>query len=126
MTLVMTGKNGRRCGLAIAALLVLAAAAVARASDADARSWTRTVDLRLSPHQLGLPASTSPRRLARAALGRSARRLGLPRSLAGIRLQRDLRVSAGPAGGRALRTLRYTQTARGRRLLFSQIDVVVG
>src|SRR4051812_20581648 len=126
MTLVTTGKNGRRYGIAIAALLVLAAAAVARASDADARSWTRTVDLQLSPRQLGLPASSSPRRLARAALSRSARRLGLPRSLAGLRLQRDLRGSAGPSGGQALRTLRYTQTAAGRRLVFSQIDVVIG
>jgi PASTA domain len=129
MTLDVTRSGSRRGCFALAALLLFAAVAVAHASDADARgtgSWTRTVDLRLSPHQLGLPASTSPRRLARAALSRSARRLGLPRSLAGIRLQRDLRVSAGPAGGRALRTLRYTQTARGRRLLFSQIDVVVG
>jgi hypothetical protein len=129
MTLDMSGKRGRRCCFAIATLLLFAAVAGAHASNADAggtRSWTRTVDVRLSPRQLGLPASTSARRLARAALSRSARRLGLPRSLPGIRLQRDLRVPAGPAGGRALRTLRYTQTAVGRRLLFSQIDVVVG
>src|SRR6266545_2375730 len=71
----------RDCTVAAALAFGLVAAAV-HAGDADARAakpWTRTLQLRLSPQQLGLPASTSARRLARAALRHSARRLGLPR-----------------------------------------------
>ncbi len=82
-----------RSGVVAAVVVVAALAAVAvGAGDVEARgtdSWTRTVQLRLSARQLGLPASTSPRRLARAALSRSAGRLGLPRSLWGLRLERD-------------------------------------
>jgi hypothetical protein len=87
MTRDMTNEGvGRRNwigGVVFAAIVGLVLAGVAvRAGDGDARSakpWTRTVQLRLSPQRLGLPASTSARRLARAALSRSARRLGLPR-----------------------------------------------
>ena len=114
--------------LVVAVVVALAAVAAVRAGDADARgteSWTRTVQLRLSPKQLGLPASTSPRRLARAALSRSAGRLRLPRSLAGVRLERDQRAPAGSAVGVKLHSLRFQQTSGGRRVLWSQIDVLV-
>jgi hypothetical protein len=131
--LTADGEAGRtwRRGLIVVALMVLAltVAAGARTSDAHARgkeSWTRTLSLHVSPRQLGLPATTSARRLARAALGRSAGRLGLPKSLAGVRLVRDLRGPAGPAGGRKLHTLRFAQTSGGRPVLWSQIDVLVG
>lgn len=126
MKLDMTsGGDGRRSpigrGLVAAVIVVAALAAVAvGAGDADARgtaSWTRTVQVRLSSRQLGLGASTSPRRMARAALSRSAGRLALPRSLAGVRLQSDQRVPAGPSGGVELHVLRFEQTSGGRRVL---------
>jgi hypothetical protein len=121
VTIDGVGRRRWRRSLVGGALVILALAAVAAigAGDADARgteSWTRTLHVRLSPRQLGLPASTSPRRLARAALSRSARRLGLPRSLAGVRLERDQRSPAGPAGGLELHTVRFQQTSGGRRV----------
>ena len=110
--------------LAAAAFAALAVRPSAAAADAS-KPWTRTIELRLSPHELGLRASASPRRLARAALQRSARRLGLPRSLAGVRLAQDHRTPAGPAGASVLHGLRFQQTFSGRRVLWSQLDVVV-
>ena len=123
------GRRGliRACVLATFAGLLLAAVA-AHPGDAQARTpkpWTRTVQVRLTAEKLGLPASTSARRLARAALRRVAPRLRLSRSLAGIRLERDLRTPPGPAGGHSSHSLRFQQTFRGRRVLWSQIDVLV-
>lgn len=111
------------CGV----LVALAALAV-HPSDAAAdatKPWTRTLQLRLTPQRLGLPAHASARRMASAALRRSARRLGLPRLLAGVRLVRDLHTPSGPAEGVALDNLRFEQTSRGRRVIWSQLDVLV-
>ena len=123
------GRRGlMRGGLAAAIILVALAAVAARVEDAVARptnGWTRTFALRLSAQELGLPDSSPARRLARAALSRSAGRLGLPRSLAGVALKHDLRVPPGPARGLALHNLRFQQTSGGRRVLWSQIEVLV-
>ena len=67
----------------------------------------------------------SARELARAALERFAARLGLRRSIAGVRVVRELRVPAGTAGSSELRLLRFHQTAGGLRVVWSQIDVAV-
>ena len=113
---------------AVIALAALAAVAVGagtrmRAPPSPGRARSRCGSRRGS--SFGLPASTSPRRLARAALSRSARQLGLPRSLAGVRLARDLRTPPGPAGAVALHNLRFQQTSGGRRVIWSQLDVLI-
>ena len=124
----MSQPSRRRAPLLLAALCLFAlpaASAGARpAATASAGKWTTLVHHRLTAKALDLPASASPRRLARAALSRSAGRLGLRGSLRGLRLvsaDRAPRV----AGARDLRTLRFRQTAGGLRVLYSQIDVAV-
>ena len=97
----------------------------ARAKDRLAAGWTRTLSVQLSPRRLHLQADASPRRLARAALRRHARRLGLPRSLDGVRLARELRLAGGPGGARDLHSLRFRQTVGGVRVVWSKIDVAV-
>lgn len=74
--------------------------------------------------RLLLPASTSARRLARAALRRSAGRLGLPARwrVSGLSvISANRRSPPGPA----LHSLRFAQTVHGQRVLWSQIDVLV-
>ena len=123
------GRRGliRACVLATFAGLLLAAVA-AHPGDAQARTpkpWTRTVQVRLTAEKLGLPASTSARRLARAALRQSLGGSRLSRSLAGVRLERDLRTPPGPAGGHSVRKPALSADRRGRRVLWSQIDVLI-
>jgi hypothetical protein len=128
--------TARRVALSLAA----SAAAVARAAlvavgappgapadrgggrPAAARAWTRWVNVDLSARELGLRADASAQRLARAALRRNARGLGLRGS--GLRLARDDRSPAAD-GARAVRYLRFQQTAAGLRVVWSQIDVTV-
>ena len=73
--------------------------------------------------ELGLAPGAAARRLARAALERNARRLGLSRSN-GLRLASRFPLPRSN-GGRALRVLRFHQTASGLRVLWSQIDVTL-
>jgi PASTA domain len=106
----------------------LLAGVAVRAGDADAlvaKPWTRTLQPHWSSQQLGLPASAAPRRLGRAALRRAAPRLGLPRSLRGVRLERTLHTPPGSAGSPALDNLRFQQTAGGRRVVWSRLDVTL-
>src|SRR5580765_5235361 len=87
------------CAVLVALAVAALAALAVHPSDASAdatKPWTRTLQLRLTPQRLGLPAHASARRLARAALHRSARRLGLSRPLADVRLVRDLHTPPGP------------------------------
>jgi hypothetical protein len=60
-----------------------------------------------------------------AALRRAAPRLGLPRSLRGVRLERTLHTPPGSAGSPALDNLRFQQTAGGRRVVWSRLDVTL-
>jgi Thermolysin metallopeptidase, alpha-helical domain len=110
---------------AILALLVPAGAPGATGADADSASrapaWTRVLQPGLSRGDLGLPASASERALARAALERKARRLGLR---TGLRLDRQLRLPA-EQGGATIRDLRFQQTIGSLRLAWSQIDVSI-
>ena len=119
----------------VAALAALAAGLVPAAHAADAAgaeqepardqraaAWTRWIDVDLSARKLGLRADASAHRVAREALRRNARRLGLRRS--GLRLAGDIRMPAAD-GARAVRYLRFQQTAAGLRVVWSQIDVTV-
>jgi hypothetical protein len=90
-----------------------------------AAGWTRTLNGHLTPRRLDLPADASPRRLARAALKRHARQLGLPPSLSGVRFTRALHLPVGPAGASTLRSLRFQQTVGGVRVVWSKLDVAV-
>jgi hypothetical protein len=80
---------------------------------------TKLLDVDLSRNELGLPQRASAARLARAALDRNAERLGLPRS-SKLLLASDYRPPRS-AGGRAIRQLRFQQTASGLRVVWSQI-----
>lgn len=114
------------CVLALAPTAAQAAGtrgmAQARSQDQLAAGWTRTLNTNLSPRRLHLPADASPQRLARAALARHARRLGLNPSLSGLRLGQELGAAAG-AG--PLRVVRFRQTVGGVRVVWSQIDVAI-
>jgi Thermolysin metallopeptidase, alpha-helical domain len=108
-----------------AALAALAGLVVPSAADAQNPSaWTRQLSPGLSARQLDLPRDAPARALARAALRRTAGRLGLRASLRGVRLERDLRVP-GRAGARDLRLLRFHQTVAGVRVVWSQIDLTI-
>lgn len=120
-----------RIVLCLAALGVIGASAAAQAQSPDyprpqesAGSWTRMLAVDLTARELGLPAGSSAPRLARAALERNARRLGLRDSLASLRLEGRLRLPAAD-GARALEQLRFQQSAGPLRVVWSQIDVMV-
>ena len=108
---------------ATAAALVAVALSSSPAAAQDARGWTQQLDVDLSARELGLPPGAAASRLARAALERNARRLGLRRS-SGLRLASRFRPPRS-SGGRALRMLRFHQTASGLRVVWSQIDVTI-
>jgi hypothetical protein len=115
-------------GAMLAAITPGAARAADRGQEASATTrpaaWTRWLTVDLSRDDVGLSARASAPRLARAALLRQARRLGLSRSGGTLRLAGDLRLpDAGP--GRALRRLRFQQTVAGLRVVWSQIDVTI-
>jgi hypothetical protein len=123
---------------ASAAVVLVAALAPAAAQAADAASgerarpsgeaanpWTKRVTVGLSARELGLSGQVPPRRLARVAIQRFAERLGLRRSLAGVRFARQLRAPSGPDGAAELRLLRFQQTVGGVRVVWSQIDVTI-
>lgn len=114
--------------LPIATALLAVAVAVPTPALAGAKGgghgWTQRLTPNLSAHQLGLRAGAPARSLARAALSRDARRLGLPRSLRGVRLVRTLSAPAAPGANR-LSVFRFEQTVHGKRVLWSQIDVTV-
>jgi Zn-dependent metalloprotease len=123
-----------KAALALAALAVLAfIPATADGADALRRgpaqqvnsAWTRTLNVDLSARDLGLPVGASARRLARAALAREAGRLGLPRSLRGVRVVRTQHVPRAAGGAGELDLLRFQQTAGGLRVVWSQVDVTV-
>ena len=108
-----------RAIVATAACTAVAALGLASAAHAADNPWSRTVDRQLSAAQLGVEAGASPRTLARAAIDRSAPRLGLERS------PRGLRFAGEQATSRDLRVLRFQQTVGGLRVLWSAIDVAV-
>jgi hypothetical protein len=127
----MSGSEFSRSGAVLAAfatvVVVLLAAPAAESFAQDrprASRWTRSVQVGLSARRLGVPRRAPAAVIARAALARYAGRLGLRSSLRGLRLDRELPVPA-QAGGRALRQLRFQQTVRGVRVVWSQIDVTV-
>jgi len=100
--------------------------ALALASDAPAaeraQPWTRWVDADLSARDVGLRAAAPADRLARAALKRHERPLGLRGSE--LELAGDVTMPAAD-GARAARYLRYRQAVAGLRVTWSQIDVTV-
>ncbi len=109
--------------LAVTAIgAVVAGITPAAAQGADS-GWTKVLATDLSRHELDLPARAPAARLARAALDRSAARLGLSRS-SGLRLVSRFRPPRS-AGGRELRVLRFGQTASGLRVVWSQLDVTI-
>jgi len=98
----------------------------AQAADrSSAGEWTHRLELSLSPGELGLPAGAPARELARAALERKAGRLGLPKSLRGLRVAREQHVAPGSDGAAEVDPLRFQQTVHGARVLWSQIDVMI-
>jgi hypothetical protein len=109
----------RRHAAPLLAALVLTAVLSPSGSAHASGNWTHRLTVDLSARDLGLPAGTGPSRLAGEALQRLAPRLGLPRSLAGIRVEENQ-----PLGGGTAR-LRFQQTAHGRRIVWSQIDVMI-
>ena len=127
------GRLGRVAALALAAVAVITGTAYGAeatgggpAKDSTrAAGWTRALNVDLSARDLSLPASASARRLAKAALTRTARRLGVPRSLRGVRVAGTRHVPVGPRGARELDLMRFQQTVRGVRVLWSQIDIAV-
>jgi hypothetical protein len=96
-----------------------------RAKGKGGGSWTRTLDVGLSAADLDLPTGAPARELARAALERKAGRLGLPRALRGLRLDREQPIPGDQDGASELEILRYHQTVRGARVVWSQIDVTI-
>ena len=94
------------------------------AKSPTADPWRRVVTKRYTHETLGLGRDASARVLARAAIERSARSLGVRRR-AGIRFASEFAAPAARAGARRLRTLRFRQTMRGLRVLWSEIDVAV-
>jgi hypothetical protein len=108
--------------VALAALGLLAPAAADAARGAK-KPWTRTVDVNRSARQLGLPAGAPAEQLARRAVARNARRLGLPPATR-LRLAERLRLPGGQ-GAPAVTRLRFNQTAGKLRLVWSQLDVTV-
>jgi hypothetical protein len=93
-------------------------------ASAEPDRWrTRIATERYTPERLGLARDASVRQLARAAIDRSAGALGL-RSRTGITFASELQPSPAP-GAHALHMLRFQQTAGGRRVLWSEIDVAV-
>ena len=108
---------------ALAATVVLAAVAAPSAQAASSpkpTTWTKHVNRAVNAEQLGLPASASARSLGRMAIHRFAGELGLRGSLAGVRFA----LEQTPRGSK-LRQLRFRQTVKGLRVLYSQIDVAV-
>ncbi len=116
--------SSRASALAIALVLLVLLAVAAPAANGKG-AWTRTIAPGLSAGELGLPAGTSAQRLARAALRRESQRLGLARSLRGVRLDRRQHVPGGADGAAPLELLRFHQTVAGVRVLWSQIDVTI-
>ena len=106
-----------------AAALVAVALSSSPAAAQDARGWTHQLDVDLSARELGLPPGAAASRLARAALERNAKRLGLRRS-SELRLASRFRPPRS-SGGRTLRMLRFHQTVSGLRVVWSQIDVTI-
>jgi len=135
---VMTRKAALALTAAAAAVALAAAIptpALARGAEATASEpaqqskraggWTRALSVELSARDLGLSAGASAQRHAKAALERKAGRLGLPGSLSGVRVARARHVPRGPSGGRELDLVRFQQTVRGTRVVWSQIDVTI-
>jgi Thermolysin metallopeptidase, alpha-helical domain len=108
-----------RLPLALLAALLLTTVLSAAGPAHAASSWTHRLSVDLSARDLGLPAGAGPSVVAGEALQRLAPRLGLPKSLSGIRLEENRPLAGGTA------RLRFQQTAHGRRIAWSQIDVML-
>ena len=111
-------------GAVMRALLLAAVLTAAFTSTAHADPWQRVVDKQQSRDALRVDRDASAQALARAAIERSARALGL-QSLDGIRFASEAPAPPPAAGARALRTLRFQQSVGGLRVLWSEIDVAV-
>jgi Zn-dependent metalloprotease len=101
-----------------AAVLAAALLGTPRA-DAAGSQWARSIDTPRTPAQLGLPADASPRRLAVAALARSAAKLAPTGRLGGLRVVGQ----PAPLGDHG-HGLRFRQTTGGLRVLWSDLAVV--
>jgi hypothetical protein len=101
------------------AILAGAVALVAiQAGPAEASNWSRQVHSPIAAKKLGLPADAGPARLGRAAIERRiGGRLG--------KLDAVARMSSQPPGGRRTTTVRFRQSLDGRRVLWSQFNVLV-
>ena len=108
---------------AFCALVFTTAALLAPGAEAADGNWSRHVDGPITAKQLDLPSSTGPSRLGRAAIERSARKLTGGGRLGP--LDAVGRLSTRPPGGRAATTLRFRQSLDGRRVLWSQLNVLV-
>lgn len=104
-----------KMGIAAAAVALVAA----HAPPADAASnWSRQINRPIAAKRLGLPSDAGPVRLGRAAVERKIGvRLG--------KLDAVARLSAKPPGGRRTTTVRFRQSLAGRRVLWSQLNVLV-
>ena len=111
------------CALvALGGALAPAAAAQAAEPESAPKPWTQWVSADLSARDVGLRAAAPADRVARAAVRRHARRLGLRGSK--LELASDVPMAAAD-GARPVRYLRYRQTVGGLRVAWSQIDVSV-
>ena len=124
----------RKAPALVVALVAMLVPTTAEAADAGSTGsqragergadWTRTLTLDLSERELGLPAGASAQKLARAALRRKSKRIGLSEARSRLRLDGRLRLPAAD-GARAVSQLRFQQTVGSLRLVWSQIDVAV-
>ena len=125
MSTLTLSEHARRWGRGAAVLAALIAAlSVAATAHAAGSHWSRHVDGPLSAGRLHLPAGASPQRLARAAIAHSRHRLVGDARLGGLTFAGELRAPT-PPGARRIHALRLRQTLAGRRVLWSQLDVVV-
>ena len=109
----------RALAVAVVSAAVLTPAVAAAADDPPPpkSAWSFHVQTSLSTRKLGLPAKATPAQMARAAIERSASRLGVAPGRLGT-LQRV--ADPGGKGGVSLR-----QSLGGLRVVFSQLHVVV-
>lgn len=122
--------SSRRAALiaaATAALLSLAPATALAQDDVDGGAndaWSKNMRVDLDAAGLGLRPGASSSALAKAAIARSRGALGLGRAT-GLRLAVSDSSSGSQGGGAPVKTLRFQQTVGGRRVLWSELDVVV-
>ena len=104
--------------MAILVAVVALVAAHAAPANADASNWSRQINKAIGAKQLGVPAGAGPVRLGRAAIERKiGSNLG--------KLSAVAQMSSKPPGGRRTTTVRFRQSLNGKRVLWSQLNVLV-